>query len=189
MSDYPEDLTIEEPKPQQLKELKDRHRVAAQMLIGGARVKDVAMELSVEPVTIYRWQQDPLFNAYKMELERELREQALDQLSLKIAHASRRTFDTIDHIMQHGKSDNVRLRAAEMFLDRQAPKVVKNQNENTNTLKIEGLQEVMQTMREVTGITQQQMEGLTDGETLKLIEESVIDVTPADPPQEATKEN
>ncbi len=98
--------------------LTEQHYQCMQLLLQGAKRKDIAAQLGVTPNAIAYWQQNPEFSG---ELER-LRNDAADQVKELIANGLRehipQALATIVALSQAAQSDKVKLSASQDLLDR-----------------------------------------------------------------------
>ena len=91
-----------------MKALSEKQTLAAQMLCGGARSKDVAAAVGVTPETISHWKRDPVFRGFANSLRNDAHLAARDALrTLGISAVS-----TLAELMGNSKVDDVRRKAA-----------------------------------------------------------------------------
>jgi hypothetical protein len=85
---------------------------AALLLASGKKGTDTAAEVGVTPETISHWKQEAEFVACVNTLKLEAIEVARERLR----HLGLKATETMEELMRHGKSESVRLRAAEAVL-------------------------------------------------------------------------
>lgn len=133
-------------------ELKEHHKVAARMLLEGARVPQVAVALGLTPNAIYNLMQRAHFKTYYNKL--------LGQVELVVVNAHKRILqtqdvavDTVLGIMQSEcADDNVKLNAAKDWLDRGANAVGLKGGESSGERPPTGaFEHVLGVLRELNG--------------------------------------
>ena len=86
---------------------------AAYMLGEGSLCKDVASAVEVTPQTISAWQKNPEFEA----LVNSVRLEVLEAARTRIQSLARAAAHTLGDVMENGKSEAMRLKAAAMVLE------------------------------------------------------------------------
>ncbi len=157
-------------EPYKLKQLSDRHRVAAHMLVGGMTNKAICEQLSWSGSYFSQLIRDPVFVLFKQDLQKEFRENSLMDLQDKVAAVSDATFNTIYRVMTTAKNPATQLSAANVFFDRQLPKVSHAENDTKVVIQIEGFAEGIEAMRDAAGIDAKTFAALTVEEQTDLLD-------------------
>jgi hypothetical protein len=95
-----------------MSELKPIQEKAAVLLASGKTARDVAKEVDVTPETISHWRQIASFRA----LEHKLKWEALNSARDEMQALTSKAVSTLKDVMQNGKTDAARLKAAEIVL-------------------------------------------------------------------------
>ena len=95
-----------------MSELTPIQQKAVVLLVLGKTAREVAKELDVSPETISHWRQNATFKALVNELNWEALNHARDQMRALTSKA----VWTVKDVMQNGKTDAARLKAAEIVL-------------------------------------------------------------------------
>lgn len=90
--------------------LTERQQTAIALLVMGMRHTAVASELGVNRRTVWQWKQDPAFLAA---LNAEL-EQIRAEATVRMHTLVNKAFETLEHVLDHGYTDNERLAAARL---------------------------------------------------------------------------
>ena len=94
--------------------LKPKQQAAILALLSNRTVEDAARVAKVSPRTLYRWQQEPQFNA----AYRKARRASFGQAAARLQQASSAAVSTILKVMvDPGTSASTKLRAADSVLD------------------------------------------------------------------------
>ncbi len=161
-------------EPHKLKQLSDRHRVAAHMVVGGMTNKSICEQMGWSGSYFSQLIRDPVFVLFKQDLQKEFRENNLLDLQDKVAAASTDTFNTINDIMlDKDAPPNARLTAAFGFFDRQLPKVNHAETEAKVVIKIEGFAEGIEAMRDAAGIDAKTFAALSVEQQTDLLDEKL----------------
>ena len=158
-----------------LKELTDRHKIIAQMECRGKRNHEIAQQLGMSEGNICKVKADALYVAYKMDLDRDLRDAMAPDIAGYVQSLGMKTVKKIEQIMDQGDF-KVALPAAKELLDRQLPKITRTENQNTTTINIESdtMMEAMKYMRQASGLHDDDLKDLSPEKQMELIEESIL---------------
>ena len=155
----------------------ETERTVALWLAQGAQPTSIRNRVGVELAEIAAMQERPEFMLFVDEIRKELTATSPVPVEDIIQNLTRDTISIIQHHMYSG-NEKVSLDAAKTFFDRQVPKRTQNENLNKTVIKIESgtLDTVMTTFRQMAGLGEAELKGLSKEEQLKLIKEKALEV-------------
>ncbi len=157
-------------------QLKDWHRVFAEMKLMGKKNKDIAAELRVHEMTLAKVQRSPVFKVYIKDLRKQAEEDSGFDVAAHLRRVTQKTFETMYDLMVNADSETVRASMVKEHADRIDPKINKFQSESKNTIYLESdtIKMLAQNLIEsCKGLTDESFEGKTDEEVIDILEQSV----------------
>ena len=93
--------------------LTHKQEKAIMLLLQNKKIEEVAQELKISQVTLYRWLKQENFKQRFSEVRQELFNEALDSLKT----LTKRAIDTLDDILKNGTKETSRVTASKTVLE------------------------------------------------------------------------
>jgi len=157
-------------------QLKDWHRIFAEMQLMGKRNKDIAAELQVHEMTLAKVQRSPVYKVYIKDLRKQAEEDSVFDVAEHLRRVTPKTFETMYDLMVNAESETVRASMVKEYADRINPKINKFQSESKSTIYLESdtikmlAQNLIESCKDLTDVS---FEGKTDEEVIDILEQSV----------------
>jgi len=158
-----------------INQLKDWHRIFAEMQLMGKRNKDIAVELQVHEMTLAKVQRSPVYKVYIKDLRKQAEEDSGFNVADHLRRVTQKTFETMYDLMVNAESETVRASMVKEHADRINPKINKFQSESKSTIYLESdtIKLLAQNLRESCDLTDVDFEDKTDDEVIDILEQSV----------------
>ena len=154
-----------------IEELNDRHRAIAQMEVMGWRIKDIANELGVHEMTVYRVKHSPVYKVYIKDLRKRVEEQSTFDAAAHLDKITEKTVRTLETLMDSADSENVRVSAAKELFDRQMPKVAKSEHKEETVIQFgDSVQNIALALADSMRLPPESLAGKSDEEVVDLLE-------------------
>jgi len=156
-------------------QLKDWHRIFAEMKLMGRRNKDIAAELQVHEMTLAKVQRSPVFKVYIKDLRKQAEEDSVFDVAEHLRRVTPKTFETMYDLMVNAESETVRASMVKEYADRINPKINKFQSESKSTIYLESdtIKMLAQNLIESCDLTDVSFKDKTDEEVIDILEQSV----------------
>ncbi len=162
-------------KHRKLDKLKDWHCIMAEMQVMGWKATKIAEELGDHIMSVMRVQRDPIYKVFIADLRKQAQENSTYDVAAHLARVTEKTFTTLEELMEHSESDNVRVTAAKEFADRISPKVSKVEADVKNVIYLESdtLQMLAENLKQSCNLDPALLDGKTDEEIIDILEAEV----------------
>lgn len=154
-----------------LEELNDRHKAIAQMEIQGFRNKQIARELDVHEMTIFRVKSSPIYKLYIGDLRKKVEDVSVFDAAAHLERITEKTMRTLENLMDNADSENVRVSAAKELFDRQMPKVSKTEHKEETVIHFgDSVQNLAAALADNMRVDPNRLIGKTNEQVVDLLE-------------------
>jgi hypothetical protein len=154
-----------------INELNDRHRAIAQLEVMGWKNSDIAKELGVHEMTIYRVRNSPVYKIYIKDLRKRVEDNAVFDVAAYLTTMTEETFRTMADLMRNAESENVRGAMVKEFADRISPKVARSEHKEETVIHFgDSVQNLAKALADTMRIDPARLHDKSDTEVLDLLE-------------------